>query len=137
MRFGIIDFVQQYTLDKVFEGQFKKIINRGEVPTIVDPEKYKYRFKRAMKRYFIGLVTQEEKANELKREHHYEQEQTIIEERSDEEDELNQTTTNIKDRLNETLGNIGGTTQRLQNPSDGTSSAAHDHNANLIMSPNF
>ena len=62
VRFGIIDFVQQYSLDKVFEGQFKRIINRGEVPTIVDPEKYKYRFKRAMKRYFIGMVTQEEKS---------------------------------------------------------------------------
>jgi 1-phosphatidylinositol-3-phosphate 5-kinase len=62
VRFGIIDYVQQYTLDKIFEGQFKRIINRGEVPTIVDPDKYKMRFKRAMKRYFIGMVTQEEKA---------------------------------------------------------------------------
>jgi hypothetical protein len=62
VRFGIIDFVQQYSLDKVFEVQFKRIINRGEVPTIVDPEKYKYRFKRAMKGYFIGMVTQEEKS---------------------------------------------------------------------------
>lgn len=56
VRFGIIDYVQQYTLDKIFEGQFKRIINRGEVPTIVDPDKYKLRFKRAMKRYFIGMV---------------------------------------------------------------------------------
>jgi hypothetical protein len=61
VRFGIIDYVQQYTLDKIFEGQFKRIINRGEVPTIVDPDKYKLRFKKAMKRYFIGMVIQEEK----------------------------------------------------------------------------
>jgi hypothetical protein len=62
VRFGIIEFVQQISLDKMFEGQFKRIINRGEVPTIADPEKYKYRLKSAMKRYFIGMVNQEEKS---------------------------------------------------------------------------
>jgi 1-phosphatidylinositol-3-phosphate 5-kinase len=56
VRFGIIDYMQMYNLDKIFEGKFKRIINRGEVPTIVDPDKYKFRFKRAMKRYFIGMV---------------------------------------------------------------------------------
>jgi 1-phosphatidylinositol-3-phosphate 5-kinase len=91
VRFGIIDFVQQYTIDKVFEGQFKRIINRGEVPTIVDPEKYKYRFKRAMKRYFIGMVTQEEKLSDLKGGKEHPEIDLVIEEKSDEEDELNQT----------------------------------------------
>ena len=55
VRFGIIDYVQQYTLDKIFESKFKNIINGGEAPTIVDPEKYKQRFKKAMKRYFVGM----------------------------------------------------------------------------------
>jgi hypothetical protein len=50
----------------MFEGKFKTIINRGEVPTIVDQDKYKYRFKRAMKRYFIGMVCQDEKQPDLK-----------------------------------------------------------------------
>lgn len=27
----------------------------GEAPTIIDPEKYKLRFKRAMKKYFVGM----------------------------------------------------------------------------------
>ena len=61
VRFGIIDYMQMYNLDKIFEGKFKRIINRGEVPTIVDPDKYKLRFKKAMKRYFIGMVVQDEK----------------------------------------------------------------------------
>ena len=56
VRFGIIDFEEQYSLGKVFEGQFKCIINRGEIPTFVDSVKFKYRFKRAMKKYFIGMV---------------------------------------------------------------------------------
>jgi hypothetical protein len=70
VRFGIIDFFQQYTLDKIFEGQFKRIINRGEVPTIVDPDKYKQRFKRAMKRYFIGMVVQDEKNSKIEKQEH-------------------------------------------------------------------
>ena len=61
VRFGIIDYVQQYTFNKIIENQLKIIINRGEIPTIVDPDKYKLRFKRAMKRYFIGMALQEEK----------------------------------------------------------------------------
>lgn len=55
VRFGIIDYVQQYTLDKIFESKFKGIIHGGEAPTIVDPEKYKQRFKKAMKKYFVGM----------------------------------------------------------------------------------
>lgn len=66
VRFGIIDYVQQYTLDKIFESKFKNIVYGGEVPTIVDPEKYKQRFKRAMKRYFVGMCIQEEKTSSIK-----------------------------------------------------------------------
>ena len=65
VRFGIIDFMQQYTLDKIFESKFKNIVYGGEVPTIVDPEKYKQRFKKAMKRYFVGMCVQEEGGNLL------------------------------------------------------------------------
>ena len=45
----------------MFESKFKNIVYGGEVPTIVDAEKYKQRFKRAMKRYFVGMCIQEEK----------------------------------------------------------------------------
>lgn len=102
VRFGIIDFVQQYTIDKIFEGQFKRIINRGEVPTIVDPDKYKLRFKKAMKRYFIGMVVQEEKTAQdaLNKQELLElqmQQQIIEENDSDEEDALNETKTLLND----------------------------------------
>lgn len=33
-------------------------MNPGDKPTIVDPEQYKKRFKEALKKYFIGIVTQ-------------------------------------------------------------------------------
>jgi len=46
LRFGIIDYVQHYTLDRMLETRFKKLI-RGSEPTIVDPESYKKRFIRA------------------------------------------------------------------------------------------
>ena len=55
IRFGIIDYAQQYTLDKIFESKLKNIMSGGEVPTIIDPDKYKIRFKRAMKKYFVGM----------------------------------------------------------------------------------
>jgi hypothetical protein len=118
VRFGIIDFVQQYSLDKVFEGQFKRIINRGEVPTIVDPEKYKYRFKRAMKRYFIGMVTQEEKSagdplgKHLGHPQLVDHDQTmIVEEKSDEEEDsniLNQTMNRGQAKLSDGHNNAFG-----------------------------
>ena len=106
VRFGIIDYVQQYTIDKIFEGKFKTLINRGEVPTIVDPDKYKLRFKRAMKRYFIGMVVQEDKvvhdANAKKEILDIFGEKTIPEEQnSDEENDLNETVN--KSVLNESI----------------------------------
>jgi hypothetical protein len=85
VRFGIIDYMQQYTLDKIFECKFKRMMNGGEVPTIVEPDKYKFRFKKAMKRYFIGMVVQEEKKHLEGGEMH------DVQERHDEEDDLNQT----------------------------------------------
>jgi hypothetical protein len=107
VRFGIIDYMQMYNLDKIFEGKFKRIINRGEVPTIVDPDKYKFRFKRAMKRYFIGMVVQDEKGEETGLTGNvgpYDP----IEERQDEEDELNETINhkNNKTLLNESQAQI-------------------------------
>jgi hypothetical protein len=30
VRFGIIDYMQTYNIDKVIETKFKRIINRGE-----------------------------------------------------------------------------------------------------------
>lgn len=103
VRFGIIDYVQQYTIDKIFEGKFKTLINRGEVPTIVDPDKYKLRFKRAMKRYFIGMVVQEDKVVHdvnAKAQIDIFGDKTIPEEQnSDEENDLNETVN--KSALNE------------------------------------
>mmetsp|Transcript_32323 Transcript_32323/g.31627 ORF Transcript_32323/g.31627 Transcript_32323/m.31627 type:complete len:258 (-) Transcript_32323:132-905(-) len=61
IRFGIIDYVQQYTIDKIFESKFKNFMSGGQIPTIVDPEKYKMRFKRAMRKYFIGIPIQNDK----------------------------------------------------------------------------
>ena len=55
LRFGVIDYVQQYTLDKILESRFKKVIGYGEDPTIIDPEQYKKRFKEAMNKYFVPL----------------------------------------------------------------------------------
>ncbi len=75
----------------MFEGQFKRIMNRGEVPTIVDPDRYKYRFKRAMKRYFIGMIIQDEKIAKSNREHveggGHDQSQIMEDRGSDEEEE--------------------------------------------------
>ena len=57
IRFGIIDYVQHYTYEKYFETKIKKIW-KGHEPTIIDPEKYKKRFKKAIKRYFIAMCIQ-------------------------------------------------------------------------------
>lgn len=62
LRFGIIDYVQHYTLEKMLENKFKKMIKRNE-PTITEPERYKKRFKNAVKRYFIGMCVQNEKSD--------------------------------------------------------------------------
>ena len=61
LRFGIIDYVQHYTLEKILESRIKKIL-KGNEPTIIEPEKYKRRFKKAIKKYFIAMCIQNEKA---------------------------------------------------------------------------
>ena len=55
VRVGIIDYVRKYTWDKQLEHVGKIIINRLQVPTIVNPLNYKERFKEAIDNFFIGL----------------------------------------------------------------------------------
>lgn len=55
VRFGIIDFIQQYTMEKMVESKVKVIFAAGGIPTIVDPTPYKIRFQEAIKKYFIGV----------------------------------------------------------------------------------
>jgi hypothetical protein len=47
--------VRKYTWDKQLEHVGKIIINRLQVPTIVNPANYKERFKEAIENFFIGL----------------------------------------------------------------------------------
>ena len=54
VRFGIIDYIQQYTMEKMVEHKFKAIMAADD-PTIVDPTPYKIRFQEAIKKYFIGV----------------------------------------------------------------------------------
>jgi 1-phosphatidylinositol-3-phosphate 5-kinase len=54
LRFAIIDYVQHYTLEKMLETRFKKFW-KGNEPTIIEPEKYKKRFKKAIKKYFVAM----------------------------------------------------------------------------------
>ena len=55
IRLGIIDYIRKYTWDKQLEHVGKVIINRLQVPTIVNPINYKERFKEAVDKYFIGI----------------------------------------------------------------------------------
>ena len=54
LRVGVIDYIQQYTLYKLLETRFKKVVGKDD-PTIISPLEYKKRFLRAMNKYFIGL----------------------------------------------------------------------------------
>ena len=57
IRVGIIDYIQQYTLEKELESYVKQTLtNLKEDPTIIPPEQYKKRFREAMEKYFIALV---------------------------------------------------------------------------------
>ena len=40
------------------ENKLKNLVYGGETPTIVDPDKYRQRFKKAMKKYFVGMCIQ-------------------------------------------------------------------------------
>jgi len=55
VRFGIIDYIQQYTMEKMVESKVKVIFAAGGAPTIVDPAPYKSRFQAAIRKYFIGV----------------------------------------------------------------------------------
>lgn len=55
IRVGIIDYLREYTWDKKMETMAKKISKGGATPTIVDPEEYRNRFKKAMNKYFVEV----------------------------------------------------------------------------------
>lgn len=55
IRFGIIDYIQQFTMEKMVEAKFKTLIAAGDIPTITDPTPYKTRFQDAIRKYFIGV----------------------------------------------------------------------------------
>ena len=48
----------------MLETRFKKFW-KGNEPTIIEPEKYKRRFKKAIKKYFIAMCIQNEKETGL------------------------------------------------------------------------
>ena len=52
IRFGIIDYLQMYNLEKFFETQLKKAINLGVSPTIIEPKAYRQRFTLFTRLYF-------------------------------------------------------------------------------------
>lgn len=117
VRFGIIDYVQQYTLEKIFESKFKNFV-KGQEPTIVDPDKYKQRFKQAMKSYFVGMCIQEEKSNspQQKLEHLDNDDGDMSD---DEED------------VNETINNNNNTNPHLNSAQGVMSGKNDDHNNTL------
>ena len=51
---GIIDYIHQYDIYKMGESTFKKVVGQDD-PTVVHPEKYQQRFKKAMDRYFMHV----------------------------------------------------------------------------------
>lgn len=56
---GIIDYVRQYTWDKQLETYVKAsgvLGGAGREPTVISPNQYKKRFRRAMSRYFVMVV---------------------------------------------------------------------------------
>jgi len=59
LRVGIIDYIQQYTIEKELESYVKQAVSKV-VPTIIGPDLYKQRFRNAMDKYFIGLIPDEE-----------------------------------------------------------------------------
>ena len=53
---GIIDFIRQYTWDKQLETYVKAsgvLGGSGKEPTVISPNQYKKRFRKAMSRYFV------------------------------------------------------------------------------------
>ena len=44
IRFGLIDYLQSYTIQRILESNFKKILNMGTRPTIIEPKDYRLRY---------------------------------------------------------------------------------------------
>jgi len=59
LRIGIIDYIQQYTIEKELESYIKQTVSNIK-PTIIGPDQYKGRFRVAMDKYFIALLPDEE-----------------------------------------------------------------------------
>jgi 1-phosphatidylinositol-3-phosphate 5-kinase len=59
---GIIDYLRQYTWDKQLETWVKASGflggSRDVLPTIISPDQYKKRFRKAMSRYFLTVPDQ-------------------------------------------------------------------------------
>lgn len=58
---GIIDFVRQYTWDKHLESWVKTtgiLGGSNALPTVVSPQQYKKRFRKAMSSYFLMVPDQ-------------------------------------------------------------------------------
>ena len=52
---GIIDYMEQYTLEKAIESKYKKVVGNG-IPTITHPNKYRKRFRTQVTQlYFMSL----------------------------------------------------------------------------------
>jgi hypothetical protein len=53
---GIIDYIRQYTWDKRLETGVKMAVGLGnkDMPTVISPQNYKLRFRRAMDRHFVA-----------------------------------------------------------------------------------
>ena len=58
LRMGIIDYLRSYDLEKQLESVGKRII-KGTVPTVLEPDDYKERFRKAMKKYFVEVPPNE------------------------------------------------------------------------------
>lgn len=52
---GIIDYVRQYTVDKLAETVVKTLYDPSHQPTVIEPAHYKRRFREAMDRYFVAI----------------------------------------------------------------------------------
>ena len=58
IRFGIIDYLQMYNFNRFVESKFKRAINLGTRPTIIDPKSYAERFCTFSANYLVGIDSQ-------------------------------------------------------------------------------
>ncbi|KAJ1625848.1 hypothetical protein T492DRAFT_631851 [Pavlovales sp. CCMP2436] len=59
---GVIDYVRQYTVDKLAETVVKTLYDPSHQPTVIEPALYKARFREAMDRYFMAVPSEYEHA---------------------------------------------------------------------------